>query len=133
MFSFRSWWNALWSASIPPKVKIFRWRFLNDIIPTPSNLRRNHIYVIPACGLCGSSVETTMHSLFLCPVIKPLSKASFWSPCLEMAKKGYVIDLALWARDTWNRKAFEVFTLCVWETWNIRNSLIHGSLKHLSG
>ena len=50
-----------------------------------------------------------------------------------MAKNGSVMDLALWAREVWDREAFKVFTICVWETWNLRNGLIHLSLKELTG
>ncbi|KAM5560293.1 hypothetical protein ABKV19_021457 [Rosa sericea] len=34
----RSYWNKLWQANVPPKVKVFTWRLLNGALPTRSAL-----------------------------------------------------------------------------------------------
>ncbi|KAL5572076.1 hypothetical protein UlMin_021673 [Ulmus minor] len=128
-----SWWNALWSSTIPPKVKIFWWRILHNIIPTSWNSRNNYIHVTLSCGLCECGLETTLHSLFLCPSIRPLWKNSLWFPCIAAPKGGFIMDLALWARNFWKKEAFETFAMCVWEVWNIRNKWIHRGSRKVCG
>ena len=50
-----------------------------------------------------------------------------------MVKKGSVFGLALWASERSDKNRFEIFAMCVWEAWNLRNGLIHGSLGKLVG
>ncbi|KAL5573013.1 hypothetical protein UlMin_022610 [Ulmus minor] len=78
-------WNFLWQLSIPPKVKIFWWRALHNIIPTSWNLKVHHVPADLKCSLCGSGIETTVHSLFLCPKMKLLWKTCGMMDCLSTA------------------------------------------------
>ncbi|KAL5581032.1 hypothetical protein UlMin_013474 [Ulmus minor] len=128
-----SWWNALWNASIPPKVKVFWWRAIHDILPTTWNLRRHHIPATASYALCGYGMETTSHSLFLCPLMKPFWKSTMWASCLEVVKKTSIWDVAMWVKEVWDERDFEIFLLSVWESWNLRNLLVHGSPKQVSG
>ncbi|KAL5539433.1 hypothetical protein UlMin_045908 [Ulmus minor] len=128
-----SWWKALWNASIPPKVKVFWWRAINDILPTSWNLRSHHIPTAASCALCGYGMETTSHSLFLCPLMKPFWKSTLWASCLEVVKKTCLWDAALWVKEVWDERAFEIFLLSVWESWNLRNLLVHGRSKQVIG
>ncbi|KAL5569001.1 hypothetical protein UlMin_025576 [Ulmus minor] len=128
-----SWWNALWNVSIPPKVKVFGWRAIHDILPTSWNLRSHHIPATASCALCGYGMETTSHSLFLCPLMKPFWKSTMWASCLEVVKKTCIWDVALWVKEVWDERAFEIFLLSVWESWNLRNLLVHGSPKQVTG
>ncbi|KAL5541596.1 hypothetical protein UlMin_009306 [Ulmus minor] len=128
-----SWWKALWNASIPPKVKVFWWRAIHDILPTSWNLRSHYIPADASCALCGYGMETTSHSLFLCPLMKPFWKSTLWASCLEVVKKTYLWDAALWVKEVWDERAFEIFLLSVWESWNLRNLLVHGRSKQVTG
>ncbi|KAL5553367.1 hypothetical protein UlMin_040768 [Ulmus minor] len=128
-----SWWNALWNASIPPKVKVFWWRAIHDILPTTWNLRRHHIPAVASCALCGYGLETTSHSLFLCSLMKPFWKSTQWASCLEVVQSRGIWDVATWVKEIWDERYFEIFLLFVWESWNLRNLLVHGSSKKVSG
>ncbi|KAL5576300.1 hypothetical protein UlMin_017999 [Ulmus minor] len=127
-----SWWNALWNAYIPPKVKVFWWRAIHDILPTTWNLRRHHIPAVASCVLCGYGLETTSHSLFLCPLMKPFWKSTQWASCLEVVQSRGIWDVAMWVKEIWDERSFEIFLLSVWESWNLRNLLVHGSPKKVS-
>ncbi|KAL5579373.1 hypothetical protein UlMin_011815 [Ulmus minor] len=126
-------WNFLWQASIPPKVKIFWWRALHNIIPTSWNLRVHHVPTDLKCSLCGSGIETTVHSLFLCPKVKFIWKKSGMVDCLSAARSGNMVDVAFWAKDHLSSENFELFAMYTWEVWNLRNSWTHGKEAVIKG
>ncbi|KAL5537585.1 hypothetical protein UlMin_044677 [Ulmus minor] len=128
-----SWWNTLWSSNLPPKVRIFWWRIVNDIIPTSLNLRIHHVPTDLSCFLCGYGMESTVHALFLCPMMKRLWKNTRWSCYLDVAKSGTMFDLAIWATRTWDTSNFEGFAMTVWQSWNLRNKLKHDVESSLLG
>lgn len=59
-------WLKLWSLAIPPKIKNFIWRVLQNCLPTLENLRRKHVEVYPICPVCNSDIESLEHILFTC-------------------------------------------------------------------
>ncbi|KAL5547790.1 hypothetical protein UlMin_003021 [Ulmus minor] len=120
-----SLWNYLWQSTIPPKVKIFWWRALHNIIPTSWNLNVHHVPADLKCSLCGSGFETTVHSLFLCPNMKLLWKQSGMVDYLSAAKAGNMVDVAFWAKDHLSSDQFELFAMYTWEIWNLRNLWTH--------
>uniref|UniRef100_A0A803QQN3 Reverse transcriptase n=1 Tax=Cannabis sativa TaxID=3483 RepID=A0A803QQN3_CANSA len=61
-YSNRSWWNRLWSLTLPKKVKIFAWRVINNAIPTAANLHRCKITPTAACSLCNCHWESIGHA-----------------------------------------------------------------------
>ena len=102
---------------------------MRDILPTSWNLREHHIPANPACSLCGNGRESTLHALFLCPIIKRLWKASKWVSCVEFAKVGSTMDFVLWAWKEWDVAGYEGFIMSVWTVWNLRNNRIHVGFK----
>lgn len=60
-------WQKLWNLSIPPKVKKFVWRVLNDCHSTIENLRRRFVDVHSICLVCNLSMESLEHILVSCP------------------------------------------------------------------
>ncbi|KAL5564839.1 hypothetical protein UlMin_028003 [Ulmus minor] len=128
-----SLWNYLWQSTIPPKIKIFWWRALHNIIPTSWNLKVHHVPAELKCSLCGSGIETTVHSLFLCPKMKLLWKKSGMVDCLSAAKTGNMVDVAFWAKDHLSSDQFELFAMYTWEIWNLRNLWTHGKEAVITG
>ncbi|KAL5551641.1 hypothetical protein UlMin_001817 [Ulmus minor] len=127
------WWNKLWGLGIPPKVKVFWWRVIHNILATSFNLRVHHVPANPCCGICGYGVYTTVHALFLCPFIKPIWTNTDMAQCLQAAKGNSMWDVVIWASSCWSKEKFEVFALCVWEVWNLRNKWTHGGDYRLLG
>ncbi|KAL5548431.1 hypothetical protein UlMin_003662 [Ulmus minor] len=125
--SMLSWWNTLWASEIPPKIKIFWWRIVHNIIPTSWNLRNNHIPASLECKLCGFGYETTVHALFWCPLVKKWWKSSVFGECLQLLRSTSIVDLLTWARQRWNKEKVEVFMVQVWAMWNLRNDILHGN------
>ncbi|XP_058722003.1 uncharacterized protein LOC131593512 [Vicia villosa] len=62
------WLNAMWDLNLPPKIKLFAWRFLIDRLPTKDQLLKRGLTSIPNpnCGFCGNVLESTSHLFFLC-------------------------------------------------------------------
>ena len=71
-------------------------------------------------SLCGSGIETTVHSLFLCPKMKFLWKKSGMVDCLSAAKTGNMVDVAFWAKDQLSSNHFELFAMYTCEIWNLK-------------
>ncbi|KAL5573647.1 hypothetical protein UlMin_023244 [Ulmus minor] len=95
-----------------------------DIHHVPTNLK---------CSLCGSGIETTIHSLFLCPKVKFIWKKSGMVDCLSAARSGNMVDVAFWAKDNLSSEYFELFAMYTWEVWNLRNSWTHGKEVVIKG
>lgn len=51
-------WNRVWKLGVPPKVKVFWWRVLQDFLPTKSVLHHRHIEPLPFCDTSGAEAET---------------------------------------------------------------------------
>ncbi|CAN1810998.1 Putative ribonuclease H protein At1g65750 [Linum perenne] len=60
-------WSQIWSLNTPPRIKNFMWRLARSVIPTREALRRRHIAVPSACGICGNDIEDYNHLFFDCP------------------------------------------------------------------
>ena len=88
----------MWATTIPPKVKVFWWRLMHNIVLTSWNLKHNHILVNLSCSLCGCGEEIMTHTLFLFPFIKPIWRNSYMSLCVEAAKGKLIWDLVSWDR-----------------------------------
>ncbi|OEL33561.1 hypothetical protein BAE44_0005421 [Dichanthelium oligosanthes] len=57
---------------IPPEIRIFWWRVINNFMPTKAELRRRHVIQESHCEVCGVPVEDLYHVAVDCPV------ARFW-------------------------------------------------------
>ncbi|GFQ01423.1 putative ribonuclease h protein at1g65750 [Phtheirospermum japonicum] len=124
--SLSKWWKFVWSLNVPSKVKIFWWKISNDFILTGSNLKNYHIPISGYCNLCGFFMDSTIHSLFFCPVTQFCWKNEPFAPYLKDAKYGSTIELCLWMHLKLSRAEFEYFALFCWLCWKERQRLIHG-------
>jgi len=120
-------WNKLWKLKVPPKVKVFWWRVINEFLPTRQILHKKHIEPIANCDLCGADSESIRHVLMECSVAK-----SFW----EYMKSTTGAKLPMLHPDSW---AFDlisckgvakqdqaVFLIGMYALWMQRNRSKHG-------
>ncbi|GAA0175267.1 hypothetical protein LIER_28477 [Lithospermum erythrorhizon] len=56
--SVGSWWKELWSLKMPPRVKLFLWKCLDNALPTRDNLMKRGMKGEECCVLCNSMPET---------------------------------------------------------------------------
>jgi mannosylglycoprotein endo-beta-mannosidase len=54
-------YRYIWTLAVPPKIRIFLWRMLRNILPTLDQLKKRG-YVLPnICLLCMQNEESTLH------------------------------------------------------------------------
>lgn len=59
-------WLWIWKLNVPPKIQVFMWRCMKDMLPVSANLVGRYVDVDPFCKRCGSEVETAEHVLRDC-------------------------------------------------------------------
>ena len=75
-----SFWNGIWSAQVPPKIKTFIWRACNDSLLTRTKLFERKVLHSFSCVLCFEEAETCDHLFLECSFAQavwlqsPLSK-----------------------------------------------------------
>lgn len=62
-------WNILWRMRIPPKIRIFMWRAVRDLIPSQANLGVRHVVFGGSCFLCNFYYASTAHSILFGPLV----------------------------------------------------------------
>ncbi|XP_073138031.1 uncharacterized protein [Henckelia pumila] len=121
----KGWWKFLWSMSVPPKVRIFWWRAMLNIITTQSNLMVHHVPVTGLCPLCQYGFDSTCHALFFCPMVKQCWKNSLFKSILKQATSLELIDIFLWMKAAFLNSELESFVMRVWAVWQERLRIIH--------
>lgn len=119
-------WVKLRKQKVPPKVRVFWWRVMNDYMPCKANLYRRHVDQVASCELCGASEDTTYHVLIQC---------SFAHSFRRKLKNTEGIKLPKLRSRTWPEDLLDdryccekdrVIILCgMWSLWNSRNDLHH--------
>ncbi|XP_058742394.1 uncharacterized protein LOC131614872 [Vicia villosa] len=71
--------KVMWELNLPPKIKVFAWRFFTDRLPTRDQLLKRGVanVLCPNCVLCGSSLESSSHLFFNCQEVKAIWKHVF--------------------------------------------------------
>lgn len=115
-------WLKIWNLSVPPKVKIFVWRMLQNCLPTLENLRSRFVEVYPICSVCHNHLESAEHALFFC---------SFAQSCWNSVKVDVVSSPDLSVRsimkeffETKSSKEMEIICSVVWQIWDHRNNVV---------
>ena len=124
------WWTTLWRLKVPPKVRIFWWRALNNFLPTKRELRRRHIEREDHCEVCGEPGESLYHVALTCTVAR-----QFWRSAQEIT--GYkvpVLHPETWTRDVLSGElctaSEAALIVCgAWSLWSGRNARKHGKTR----
>ena len=128
-------WNKLWKLKIPPKIRIFLWRAVNNFLPTKRELKRRHVEQEDFCETCGEEGETLFHVAFKCPLAR-----RFWQSAKDLVGiKIPALHPATWTRDllspdkVLNTDAAMiicgVWSLWAWSLWAGRNARKHGRVS----
>ncbi|VFQ68446.1 unnamed protein product [Cuscuta campestris] len=114
-------WAFIWKMQVPPKVRNFMWRALNDVLPVRANLRRRQVEVADVCPRCCTDQETTIHSLIGC---------TFSQACLgrvgyvSIRQYGSMVEWFEEVRRTLTKERVQQLCMVLWEAWQQRNQLV---------
>ncbi|XP_058734139.1 uncharacterized protein LOC131605852 [Vicia villosa] len=121
----------MWDLKLPPKIKVFAWRFFIDRLPTRDQLLKRGVALVscPNCVLCGSSLESSSHLFFNCQEVKAVwNHVFFW---LGIPEEINVEDLFCFEVIQDKVKCSKrritinfVWVATIWSLWLMRNAMI---------
>jgi hypothetical protein len=120
-------WSKIWSAAVPPKVKIFAWKAASNALATEANKLARRMRVTGFCNICGRVKEDTAHALFSC-----LHARQLWSSMREVwllpSDSDMQIHSSNWFSKIINNITAQMLenTLLAWRAWYARNEVTHG-------
>ena len=76
-------WSALWKLRIPNKIRVFRWRACNEILPTKLNLSKRRVIEDAMCPIYLRFPESVVHALWECDAVRDV-----WVGSLKILQKG---------------------------------------------
>jgi ribonuclease HI len=120
-------WKKLWRLDVPPKVRTFWWRVINEFVPCRQILHRRHMEELPQCKTCGAAQESVMHAFFECTWAR-----LFWQELKSVTSiKIPAFHPRSWASDIVEEKLVTKEQACVilcgcWSIWTERNAIWHG-------
>ncbi|XP_071683223.1 uncharacterized protein [Lolium perenne] len=118
-------WRRLWSANVPPKIRVFLWRLAHQSIPTADVRCRRNMATSSACCLCGAA-DSWRHSLIDC------AARCVWA----LADEGVVEHLSktdtpvarLWLAEmteTLSQDDFTRVAITMWAIWYAKRKIIY--------
>ncbi|GJR81176.1 RNA-directed DNA polymerase, eukaryota, reverse transcriptase zinc-binding domain protein [Tanacetum coccineum] len=125
--------ETIWNRYLPKKINIFLWRAVRDRLPSRWNLSRRGIELDSlTCPTCDSSVETSIHSLWLCSLAADIWNKVFAWLDLEVPPSSCIRDLFVWIGNmhVTSSKKDILTVICgvtLWALWRFRNETIFGS------
>ncbi|KAK9924950.1 hypothetical protein M0R45_033291 [Rubus argutus] len=117
-------WNRIWHACIPPKVRVFIWRLIRGVLPTRVALNKKVKLPDNHCVFCNNHAETDIHVFMQCKAIK-----TFWSAssvfCVPCDRPGTSICDWVWMTlDSYPNQKPDLFFMCLWVIWCERNKIV---------
>ena len=110
---------------MPPKVRVFWWRVINEFLPEKQVLHRRHIEPVATCDTCGNQEESIGHVLMNCTIAK-----LFWELTNQLTGvKLPRLHPVTWARDLLvhgTAKERAIIICGMWSLWMQRNKRRHG-------
>ena len=122
-------WQKLWRARIPTKVRAFGWKACQNILPAKMNLFHQQVLEDPICDECGLEPETVFHVLCQCSKAKEV-----WNHChLQHLSegKGDFTDILWQCSMDLNKDSnmLDMVLMIAWSIWRNMNEVQHGGRK----
>jgi hypothetical protein len=121
----RAVWRKLWKLPIPPKVRNFLWKLINNGLPTNANRCFRHLTADGACELCRHDNEDGFHAVMDCPHAKGLRYAMrrVWSLPPEEILRNEGPEWFLVLLDSWRKEEVALLAMVLWRAWPVRNKV----------
>ncbi|KAK9009206.1 hypothetical protein V6N11_035751 [Hibiscus sabdariffa] len=119
-------WKAIKQLPTLPKVRIFAWRLGQDCLSIGSC-----VWVAGLgdglCPLCSSVVETPLHAFRDCTDAVQAQRLGGFPDAVISSSASTMLDWLVASAGLLSRSDFAKLLLLLWNMWNRRNSLVHGS------
>jgi ribonuclease HI len=124
----RPGFNEIWSASGPPKVKIFAWRLSLAALVTQSNRKKRTPEEHATCQICGMEDETGYHAVVCCTQAVALRHEMrvHWTLPDEQQFKFTGPDWLLHMLSLVDATTRDNTLLLLWMVWHLQNDFMHG-------
>lgn len=117
-------WKWLWGLQLPPKVRTFLWRAVNEIIPVRVALTRSHLRWDPFCPLCNMALDSTVHPFFECPRFVRIWEMEPFNINIPRLHTNFA-EWFRFLRGQLNAGVFELACVVCWRIWWTRNRAVH--------
>ena len=125
-------WKSIWMAKVVPKVRIFMWRLIHNIVPTVQNLRRKGLQLVNRCCV-GQEGESTFHVLFECK-LSCIIWGRVYPWVIEFLQRADVGDFWQGLFQQLHRdNSLELFCIICWLIWMNRTRSYHDSICYSPG
>ncbi|KAK8672203.1 hypothetical protein V6N13_110576 [Hibiscus sabdariffa] len=118
--------NRLWRANIPSKIKITVWRFTKNYIPTLSNLSARNINVNSSCLLCNGGPKSVDHLVQQCEVSVQVFAALHINLPTRPLDQQWLEWLSHFALSLSLSDCIILF-IAIWAIWGLRNKIMHNN------
>lgn len=123
-------WNKILALNIPPRVKIFVWKFAHDIIASEANLVCHHVPGSPRCVLCGFYWSNANHSILFYQEVKEAWRGSSWWHIFKNLKGSSPAEVLDSLCKELNKDDFECLCTKMWGVWKDRCTHAHKHKAH---
>ncbi|KAF4380068.1 hypothetical protein F8388_018192 [Cannabis sativa] len=119
-------WFTFWKTSLPKKVLIFAWRGFHDALPMYVGLQKRKVVDHTNFPICGFSVDSTSHVVFLCRGLKKIWKELRVTLLNNLSMDISFKQIVLKASEILSRSDYELFLVAAWYIQGQRNQIVHG-------
>lgn len=118
---------ANWQANVPPKVRIFIWKLVKDVLPTKKNKHIRRIEKDDQCDLCGNVTEDSFHATIECTHARNLRWAmrDHWPLPDDQLITRTGPQWLLLLLDRCTAEQGDLLMLVLWRAWTVHNDITH--------
>uniref|UniRef100_A0A803NGJ4 Reverse transcriptase domain-containing protein n=1 Tax=Cannabis sativa TaxID=3483 RepID=A0A803NGJ4_CANSA len=127
--SHSAWWKSFWQLNLPPKIKIFAWKVMQNALPVAATLHKRKVIDSASCSMCTTAWESIGHALFTCHSARSVWKKSRFSIDFHNARNMYNGDYLIHLSNQYSKPDFELLICIMWAIWGERNKVLHGGQK----
>ncbi|XP_075649856.1 uncharacterized protein LOC142620360 [Castanea sativa] len=123
-----SFWNGIWSAQVPPKIKTFFWRACNDSLPTRTKLFERKVLHSFSCVLCNEKAKTCDYLFLECSFAQAVWLQSPLLNDYRHYSKMKFIDAINAALKKLSAFVFDTLCIACWMIWKCRNKAVFNNI-----
>lgn len=115
-------WRKMWNLKVSPKMKIFLWMAISNILPTKDQFRMKKVDVNFLCPVCNVEPKFVLHSLVLCKFAKECRRST-----------GYIFNDQMynsfqqWLKmisDVFKKDDMHLIVSIYWSLWRNMNEIV---------